>query len=605
MAVIAPIVSTWNDKGVRQAESDLDSFGGRAASALGKVGEAAKKAAKLVAGIGVAGAVGAYKAIDAASDLAESQAKVDVIFGEGSASVEAFADTAAKSFGQSRQDVLNAAGVFGTFGKAAGLAGDDLADFSNGFTGLASDLASFNNATPQEAIDAIGAALRGESEPLRRFGVLLDDATLKQEALALGIYDGKGALTQQQKILAAEAAIYKQTADAQGDFARTSDGLANQSRILKASLANVVAEIGEKLLPIALKIADFLNQKVIPVVEKVADVFGKEGFAGVVRLAGDELKKALPPALEKVKDLILALGRWLINTGLPLLADKLAELGQALIDWIGPRIKPALKKLGELLAALGAWILDEGLPLLVEKLIALGDALVDWIGPRIGPMLKELGKLLVAIADWIVTEAVPKIGAQALKLGEALIGWVVELAPKLAKGLAGAVVDIVKALPGLFASLIKALAGLGKDLGASLVNALVDAIKGLALKGLEIGKSFANAIISFINEQIIQKINDLLEFKIDPPGPGPTLTINPPDIPKIPMLAEGGIVRSPTLALIGEAGPEAVVPLSGRNAGVGGITINVNGALDPSGVAQQIRRILNQDQARLGTLSAL
>jgi hypothetical protein len=605
MAVLAPIVSTWDNKGVRKAESDLDGFGGKAASALGKVGEAAKVAAKLVAGIGVAGAVGAYKAIDAASDLAESQAKVDVIFGEGAASVEAFADTAATAFGQSRQDVLNAAGVFGTFGKAAGLAGDDLADFSNGFTGLASDLASFNNATPQEAIDAIGAALRGEAEPLRRFGVLLDDATLKQEALALGIYDGNGALTAQQKILAAEAAIYKQTADAQGDFARTSDGLANQSRILKASLANVVAEIGEKLLPIALKIASFLNQKVIPVVEKVADVFGKEGFAGVVRLAGDELKRALPPALEKVKDLIVQLGSWIVNTGLPLLGEKLAQLGKALVDWIGPRIKPALKKLGELLAELGAWILDEGLPLLVEKLVALGDALVEWIGPKIGPLLKELGKLLLAIADWIVTEAVPKLGKQALKLGEALLGWVVELAPKLAKGLAGAVVDIVKKLPGLFFDLVKALADLGTDLGGSLVNALVDALKSLATKGLDVGKAFANAIIGFVNSQVIQKINDLLEFTIDPPGPGPKLTINPPDLPNIPKLAEGGIVRSPTLALIGEAGPEAVLPLSGRNAVGTGITINVSGALDPSSVAQQIRRILTQDQARLGNLSAL
>lgn len=605
MAVIAPIVSTWNDKGVRQAESDLDGFGGKASAALGKVGDAAKAAAKLVAGIGVAAAVGGYKAIDAASDLAESQSKVGVIFGEGAAEVEAFAATAAKSFGQSKQSVLNAAGVFGTFGKAAGLSGDDLADFSNGFTGLASDLASFSNTSPEEAIQAIGAGLRGEAEPLRRFGILLDDATLKQAALELGIYDGNGALTQQQKILAAEAAIWKQSTDAQGDFARTSDGLANKTRILKASLENVVAEIGTALLPIALKIATFLSDRVIPVVEKVADVFGKKGFAGVVQLAGDELKKALPPALEKVKELVLSLGRWLLDTGLPFIGEKLAQLGQALIDWIGPRIKPALEKLGELLAALGAWVLDEGVPLLVDKLIELGNALVDWIGPKIGPMLKELGKFLVAIAEWVVTEAIPKLGEQAIKLGAALISWTLDLAPKIAKGLGSAALDIAKKLPGLFVDLLGAMADLGADLGGKLINALVEALKSLAGKGLDVGKSFANAIIGFINDQVIRRINDLLEFTIDPPGPGPKLTINPPDIPSIPKLAEGGIVRSPTLALIGEAGPEAVIPLSGRNAPGAGVTINVTGALDPSSVAQQIRRILLQDQARLGTLSAL
>jgi hypothetical protein len=145
---------------------------------------------------------------------------------------------------------MDAAGTFGTFGKAAGLGGKDLAKFATGFTGLASDLASFNNTSPEEAILAIGAGLRGESEPLRRFGVLLNDATLKQEAMKVGIYDGNGALTAQQKILAAQAAIYNQTTDAQGDFARTSDGLANSQRTLKAQFDDVQVSLGQALLPV-------------------------------------------------------------------------------------------------------------------------------------------------------------------------------------------------------------------------------------------------------------------------------------------------------------------------------------------------------------------
>ena len=143
--------------------------------------------------------------------------KVNVIFGEGAETVTQFAETAATQLGQSQQAVLDAAWTFGTFGKAAGLSGQDLAQFSNDFTTLAADLASFNNTTPEQAVEAIGAALRGESEPLRAYGVLLNDATLKAEALELGIYGGTGALTDQQKILAAQAAIYKQTGDAQGN----------------------------------------------------------------------------------------------------------------------------------------------------------------------------------------------------------------------------------------------------------------------------------------------------------------------------------------------------------------------------------------------------
>jgi uncharacterized protein YukE len=176
--------------------------------------------------------------------MEESLSKVNVVFGKGAKEVEKFASGAAKNLGQSKQAVLEAAGVFGTFGKAAGLAGTDLAVFSNDFTTLATDLASFNNTTPEEAVQAIGAALRGEAEPLRRFGVLLNDATLKQEAMTLGIYDGKGALTAQQKILAAQSAIYKQTNDAQGDFMRTSDGLANSTRTLSATFKDLQAKFG-------------------------------------------------------------------------------------------------------------------------------------------------------------------------------------------------------------------------------------------------------------------------------------------------------------------------------------------------------------------------
>ena len=236
MAINIPIITSFVNTGVQAADKQLKAFGTSAKTVAGAVG-------------GFSLAIGTVKsvlgpAIKAASNMEESLSKVNVIFGKGAREVEKFAGSAARNLGQSKQAVLEAAGVFGTFGKAAGLAGTDLATFSNDFTTLATDLASFNNTTPEEAVQAIGAALRGEAEPLRRFGVLLNDATLKQEALTLGIYDGKGALTAQQKILAAQSAIYKQTNDAQGDFMRTSDGLANSTRTLSATFKDLQAKFG-------------------------------------------------------------------------------------------------------------------------------------------------------------------------------------------------------------------------------------------------------------------------------------------------------------------------------------------------------------------------
>jgi len=210
----------------------------------------------------LAAAAGAYfgirKGIDifkdltrAGSDLYETVNKGAVVLGDSFSEVEKFADNAAASLGQSKKEAIDAASTFGIFGKSAGLAGKDLGDFSIQFTKLASDFASFYNTSPEDAITAIGAAMRGEQEPIRRYGILLDEATLRQAALEAGIVSTtKKALTPQQRVLAASKEIMKQSSDAQGDFARTSDGLANKQRILAATIEDTKAALGEGLIPI-------------------------------------------------------------------------------------------------------------------------------------------------------------------------------------------------------------------------------------------------------------------------------------------------------------------------------------------------------------------
>ena len=250
--------------GLKKAERETDNSGNSIGNTFKKVGAAAAAA-------GIAATAFAVKlgidATRAASDFSETLAKTNVLFGEGSVAVQKFADTAAEQFGQSKQQALDASATFATFGRAAGLAGEELVTFSTDFVGLASDLASFNNTTPEQAINAIGSALRGEAEPLRQFGVLLDDATLRNAALELGLISTtKNALTPQQKVLAAQKVIYEQTSAAQGDFARTSDGLANQQRILTAELENTKIEIGEQLLPVAVDLFRFFNESLVPII---------------------------------------------------------------------------------------------------------------------------------------------------------------------------------------------------------------------------------------------------------------------------------------------------------------------------------------------------
>lgn len=241
----------------RGAQQEFNKLGASAEKAIGKTDDRLAKmsgqmvsfgATTLVAG-GVA-AAGLYKLASAAGDLEESQNKANVVLGtEGARALEEFANGAASAAGISKRAAIDAGSSFAIFGKSAGLSGQGLADFSVELTQLAGDLASFNNTTTDEAVIAIGAALRGESEPIRKYGVLLDDATLKAQAMEMGIYSGSGALSQQQRVLAAQAQILKQTTDAQGDFGRTSDSLANQQRQLAAEFENTKASIGEALLP--------------------------------------------------------------------------------------------------------------------------------------------------------------------------------------------------------------------------------------------------------------------------------------------------------------------------------------------------------------------
>ena len=134
-----------------------------------------------------------------------------------------------------------------------------------------------------------------------------------------------------------------------------------------------------------------------------------------------------------------------------------------------------------------------------------------------------------------------------------------------------------------------------KNAGAALIGAVVDGMKNAAGVISGIAGNVWTAVKTMLNAAI-DKINAALEFTIELPGPN--ISVNPPNIPH---LAKGGVVSKPTLALIGEDGPEAVVPLGKKNAprgklglGSGGDTyvFNISGALDPGGVAAQIERLL-------------
>jgi hypothetical protein len=232
-----PIEQESRKAGEKSAKTFGDRFNSTARTVL--AGTAMVAAVKLVRD-----AVAAY------SEKQDAAAAANVVFGNSFKQVQAKAEGAARSMGISSTEALNGSITFGTYGKSAGLAGDKLAGFSNQMLQLAGDMASFRGTSPEQAIEAIGAALRGETEPIRAYGVLIDDASTRQQALAMGIIKTtKEALTPQQRVLAVQALILKQTGDAQGDYARTAESTANVQKTLAAETKDLSATIGEKLAP--------------------------------------------------------------------------------------------------------------------------------------------------------------------------------------------------------------------------------------------------------------------------------------------------------------------------------------------------------------------
>jgi NTP pyrophosphatase (non-canonical NTP hydrolase) len=254
-AISIKIDGEYNNKDIQKAIRDLKALEDRSEKTQGVFGKfkdlsfAAKGAIiGMATGAGVAITKFAADSVQAASDLDESLSKAQRVFGDASASVEQFGSDAATNLGLSQQAALEATGTFGNLFRAMGIGEGKAASISQEVVQLAADLASFNNIDIQQALDALRSGLVGETEPLRRLGVNLSAARIENEAFALGLAETKDQLTAGSKAQAAWSLITQDSALAAGDFARTSDGLANTQRILTASIDDAQAMIGKSLL---------------------------------------------------------------------------------------------------------------------------------------------------------------------------------------------------------------------------------------------------------------------------------------------------------------------------------------------------------------------
>tara|TARA_R110002167_G_scaffold34895_1_gene111456 strand:- start:415 stop:2496 length:2082 start_codon:yes stop_codon:yes gene_type:complete len=273
------------NRSLKKVKKDVDKSSSGIAASFKKIGRAGAVA---MAAVVVSQAVRAGSAIiTLASDIEEMQGKSKVVFGKFRSQVvndlEAFGD----SIGRSTHELEGmAASIQDTF-VPMGFARGEAAKLSVDLTKLAVDVASFNNASDTETMAAFQSALVGNHETVRRFGVIITEATLSQELMRMGIEKGSKAATNAQKVQARMNLIYAGTSDAAGDAARTSDSYANSMRGLKAELSELAGEIGAIVLPAMVKLIAIFRQaatglreflEVIGILEKTSEVLSLLSF---------------------------------------------------------------------------------------------------------------------------------------------------------------------------------------------------------------------------------------------------------------------------------------------------------------------------------------
>jgi hypothetical protein len=240
---------------------ELDAALSRADKKLKEFGDRAKEIGKnlsisLTAPLAIAGGA----AVKMASDYEESLNKVSVAFKDSSSEVKAFAKTTLKSFGIAEGTALDMSALFGDMATSMGLSTKEAAVMSKSLVGLAGDMASFKNMNIEEVTTALNSVFTGETESLKRLGIVMTEANVKAFALSKGITAKYEAMSQGEKVMLRYQYVMNSTKNAQGDFARTSEGSANQMRIFEESMKELGVLFGQVVLPTVTKMITALNE---------------------------------------------------------------------------------------------------------------------------------------------------------------------------------------------------------------------------------------------------------------------------------------------------------------------------------------------------------
>lgn len=434
-------------------------FGGlvKSAGAVAVAGLAAASAA--IGGVVIAG-------VKAAGDLEQSVGALDTVFGDAAASMHKNAQAASDALGLTENSYNELATLLGTQLKngMGGAAADmqKVGAKTNELIGLGADLASMFGGTTSDAVGALSSALKGERDPIERYGVSLKQAAIDAKAAELGFTKVGGSFDAEAQQAATLALIMEQTSAAHGNFARESDTFAHQIEVGKAQIGNITAEIGKGFLPILTKGGQVINTKFLPGAKKLASqiaptlavVFSTLGpminplIQGFTQLVGTGLTPtgigfaALQANINPIMGLLKTLGEVLIGSILP----QLTSLGQAVVPPILGLINGVVPPLAEIIGivvSLAGALIDSIMPPLTQI-----------IGSVLPPLTTVISALMPLLAD------VVKALAPVIQVIGVVIGLILNILQPAIKFVADYIAVVVKTVSGVLDGLFKLVSGL-------------------------------------------------------------------------------------------------------------------------------------------------
>jgi hypothetical protein len=410
---------TGDASDAKRAFDDVEDHGGRMSGVFGKVG----------AGIAVGAAVGGAALValgkasfDAASDFQQSTGAVEAIFGEYADGMKDSASIAATEVGLSAAQYENAAAVIGAQMKNAGLPIDEVALKTEGLISQGADMAAIFGGTATEAVDALSSALKGEMDPIERYGVSLNQAAIDAQMAADGNDKLTGAAEKTAKTQAILELITKQTAATQGAWADQSNTAAESQQILSAKLENVKAKLGEGLLPVFAGAATFVSDKVIPAFEKLTQKGGplSDMFEKVSKFVTDKVVPAAQDLFrwysEKIGPVFADVSRVLTEVAVPAFQKIWGFVNDFVIPIFKSVLGPVIDGVRDVVHKLSDKLIEnkDKFAEIYEKVKPFVEFLRDKVAPVVGVLLKGafdlLGKAIGPVVD-VITWLLDKAGA--------------------------------------------------------------------------------------------------------------------------------------------------------------------------------------------------